>query len=68
MSVGCIYALCNRSDLGKDIDQALSKIDEMASTQEDLAAEEALILRGCVRLLMCHERPLTIFLGLSQTI
>jgi len=29
-----------------DIDQALSKIDEMAGTQEDLIAEEAMILRG----------------------
>ncbi|KAF5351049.1 hypothetical protein D9756_008179 [Leucocoprinus leucothites] len=29
-----------------NIDQALSKIDEMASTQEDLAVEEAFILRG----------------------
>ncbi|KAF9443168.1 exocyst complex component, exo70 subunit [Macrolepiota fuliginosa MF-IS2] len=29
-----------------NIDQALFKIDEMATTQEDLAAEEALILRG----------------------
>jgi len=29
-----------------DIDQALSKIDEMASSQEDLVAEEAMILRG----------------------
>ncbi|KAJ3566509.1 hypothetical protein NP233_g6959 [Leucocoprinus birnbaumii] len=29
-----------------NIDLALSKIDEMASTQEDLAAEEAMILRG----------------------
>jgi len=32
--------------LWPDIDQALSKIDEMASSQEDLAAEEAMILRG----------------------
>lgn len=29
-----------------NIDQALSKIDEMAGTQEDLIAEEAMILRG----------------------
>jgi hypothetical protein len=31
-----------------DIELALQKIDEVASNQEGIAAEEALILRGCV--------------------
>ena len=31
-----------------DIEKALLKIDEVASNQEGIAAEEALILRGCV--------------------
>ena len=31
-----------------DIESALQKIDEVASNQEGIAAEEALILRGCV--------------------
>lgn len=30
-----------------DIDRALSKIDEVASTREGIAVEEGLILRGC---------------------
>ena len=33
-----------------DIEKALVKIDEVASNQEGIAAEEALILRGCVAL------------------
>ena len=31
-----------------DIEAALQKIDEVKSNQEGIAAEEALILRGCV--------------------
>lgn len=31
-----------------DIESALQRIDEVASNQEGIAAEEALILRGCV--------------------
>lgn len=37
-----------RYDFALDIESALLKIDEVASNQEGIAAEEALILRGCV--------------------
>ena len=37
--------------VGVDIDSTLQLIDEVASSQEGLAAEEALILRGYVFLL-----------------
>jgi hypothetical protein len=35
-----------------DIESALQKIDDVASNQEGIAEEEALILRGCVPLTM----------------
>lgn len=49
-----------------DIESALQKIDEVASNQEGIAAEEALILRGCVFSLIEHPHELsTIFFCLQ---
>lgn len=36
-----------------DIEKTLLKIDEVASNQEGVAVEEALVLRGCVWLRLC---------------
>ena len=50
-----------------DIDSALTKIDEVASNQEGIAAEEALVLRGYVHFAPHHYYALlSVALDLSQ--
>jgi hypothetical protein len=44
------FDLINLPMTTTDIEKALLKIDEIASNQEGIAAEEALILRGFVAL------------------
>ena len=46
--MSCTPSLVPNADVLLDIESALQKIDEVASNQEGIAAEEALILRGCV--------------------
>ena len=44
-----------------DIESALQKIDDVTSNQEGTAAEEALILRGCVTMHFgLRDSPLTL--------
>lgn len=50
------YASVPFINFNPDIESALQKIDEVASNQEGIAAEEALILRGYARML-CECNP-----------
>ena len=52
-----------------DVESALQKIDDVTSNQEGTAAEEALILRGCVA--MCfglRDSPLTLGFAFSKVL
>ena len=59
--------LVPNADSLPDIESALQKIDEVASNQEGIAAEEALILRGCVFSLIEHPHELSTIFFLSPS-